>query len=335
MIVCVIPAYRASKSVCRVVAEALPYVDRVIVVDDACPELSGELVREKFESDPRVVVKFHPTNRGVGGATKTGFQTALDLDASIIIKMDADGQMDPRQIPVMLAVLRDAPDIVFVKGNRLLDSATSRTMPLFRLIGNSALSLLVRACSGYWNCLDPTNGYIAIRASQLRRLTLSQLKDRFFFEISLLCALGLRKRIIAEVEIPARYGDERSNLSLRGALFTFPPLLIQAFLRRILFQYLIFDLNVGSLFLFFGTLLGTFGLALGIYEWLLSGATGIMRSPGTIMLVALPIIVGFQLVLSAITYDLQSAARTISIASPALESETALQSRAPDLSEKR
>ncbi len=91
VVAAVIPAYRARRSITRVVERALGVADLVVVVDDACPQSTGDVVRGV---DPRVRVIVHETNRGVGGATKTGIAAAMALGADYIVKIDADDQMD-------------------------------------------------------------------------------------------------------------------------------------------------------------------------------------------------------------------------------------------------
>ena len=101
--------------------------------------------------------------------------------------------------------------------------------------------------SGYWTIVDPTNGFIALRAQAVRQLNLDRLSDRYFFEIDLLCQFGLHRRVIAELEMPALYGDERSSLSIPHVMMSFPMKLAARFARRLLVNYLIVEINVGSL----------------------------------------------------------------------------------------
>ncbi len=309
MIVCVVPAYRGSNTISAVVAGCLDYVDRVVVVDDGCPEETGLVVETHFPGERRVEVLKHQVNRGVGAAMKTGIRRALQLGATVVIKVDADGQMDPRHIPQMVALLDANPRLALVKGNRFFDGSVARVMPGIRLLGNSTLTLLVRMTTGYWNGIDPTNGFIALRAETLRRLDLAHLADRYFFEISLLVALGLRRADIAEVEVPARYGNERSSLSIWKTIATFPQRLGTAALRRIVWQYIIADMNVGSLFLVVGTALSLFGASIGASWWIEALRSGVATTPGNATIVLLPLVFGFQLLLNFVLFDVQSSPR--------------------------
>lgn len=305
-VVAVIPAYRASLTIERVVRRALEVADFVVVVDDACPERSGSLI----VPDERIRVLKHERNRGVGGATKTGFAEAILLGADYIVKLDADDQMDTSYVPFMIEVLERNAEIELVKGNRFSDPATLRTMPTARLIGNAALTLMVKFTSGYWTLVDPTNGYFIVRTSALRQTDVSKLADRYFFEIDMLSAFGLRRCVIAELEMPAIYAGERSSLSIPAVLATFPPRLFKRFIRRMLVNYLIVEINVGSLCGLIGLPLLLFGAAFGAHEWYVSVSSHIPRPTGTIVLSLLLFMTGFQLTLQALLYDVQFATRT-------------------------
>ena len=305
MTACIVPTYRASRTILSVVTSAIPHVDLVIVVDDACPEDSATLVETEFSSNPSVMTIRHATNGGVGAAFKTGAQAAMRLGYDFIVKIDADAQMDATIIPEMVAVLKNSPLVALVKGNRFYESAVLRKMPRRRLIGNSALTLLVRTASGYWASIDPTNGFLAIRASYLNKIDTRDLENRYFFETSLLCALGIRRAPITEMDIPAIYASEISSMSITTVLWTFPLKLINAFTRRFTWQYIVADMNIGTVFFAMGITLEIIAAALGTYWWHDAITKGIPKSPGTVGLVFVPLFIGFQLLLSWILYDVQ------------------------------
>jgi glycosyltransferase involved in cell wall biosynthesis len=306
----IVPAYRARETIGRVVEGALRVADFVVVVDDACPQSSGQLVQG---IDPRVHVLCHDVNGGVGKATKTGIAEALRLGADYLVKIDADDQMDLSFVPQMIEILERYAEVDMVKGNRFADPATLKTMPTARLIGNAGLTLLIKFSSGYWTIVDPTNGFIALRAESVQESDLDGLADRYFFEIDLLCTFGLRRRVIAELEMPAIYGNERSSLSIRHALFSFPPKLAARFFRRLLVNYLIVEVNVGSLCALTGIPLLLFAIVFGAHEWAISISSGIGRPTGTIVLALLLFMIGFQLSMQALLYDVQFSTRTIKL----------------------
>jgi hypothetical protein len=285
------------------VERALAFAATVIVVDDACPQRSADAVEERFGSSDRVVVIRRAENGGVGAATKTGIERALELGADVIVKIDADDQMDASRIPEMEEVLGAHPDVALVKGNRFTDASVLEIMPKARFVGNAVLSILAKFASGYWSLLDPTNGFLAFNARILRTLNWRAFADSYFFELSVLCSLGLRREKLAEVEMTAIYSTAPSSLSIRRVIMTFPPLLAQAFVRRILMQYLLLDFNVGSLCLLVGAVLTTAGVIFGSQQWYFSIASGIARPTGDIMIVALTLMFGCQLLFAALLYD--------------------------------
>ena len=93
-----IPSYKVRAHVLDVIASIPPRVQRIYVVDDKCPQHSGELVKEQCR-DPRVRVIFHEENQGVGGAVSSGYRAAIEEGMDIVVKVDGDGQMDPALIP--------------------------------------------------------------------------------------------------------------------------------------------------------------------------------------------------------------------------------------------
>jgi glycosyltransferase involved in cell wall biosynthesis len=310
MIVCVIPAYRARATVCAVVRDVLRYCDAVVVVDDGCPQHSGDAVAHEFGGNDAVRVLRHERNGGVGRAMKTGFAESVRMGASVVVKVDADGQMDSEYIPRCVELFEADPDLIYVKGNRFANTDVLRRMPKLRLFGNAVLSLLVKFSSGYWNLLDPTNGYIAFNGFALAEIDIEQFADSYFFEISVLCALGLKNAHIAELEMLTIYGNETSSLSIRKVAFEFPPKLFLLFLRRLVLRYFLFDINLGTLYLVFGVVLIVAAASLGIFEWIQSATVGTPRTTGTIMLVVLPALIGIQLFLNALMYDVQFAPRS-------------------------
>src|SRR5262249_48936660 len=168
------------------------------------------------------------------------------------------------------------------------------------------LSFLVKAASGYWRVFDPCNGFLAIRASLLRRIPPARLADRFFFEISLLCEAYLARAVVRDVPIPAVYGDETSSLQPLSTVFDFLPRLLARILRRVRISYFLRDFNVVSVFLSCGVPLLLFGASWSLYYWYRSFRTGIVTTTGTVIIGTLAIILGFQLLLQAIVLDVQN-----------------------------
>lgn len=305
----VIPCYKASHSLPFVVAAIPAIVERIYCVNDGSPDDTGQVADWLAKFNPRVTTIHCPKNGGVGAAMVTGFRAAIVDGMDVIVKLDSDGQMNPAFIPTLIA-----PIIVgeadFVKGNRFFDLDSVRTMPAKRLIGNAGLSFMSKLSSGYWQMFDPTNGYLAVHASVLAALPLDKLHPRYFFESDMLFRLNTIGANLVEVPMETVYRGETSNLSELNALLTFPPLHMRNLGKRILYNYFLRGFSAATLNFLGGALLLLSGLAFGVSTWIEAAASGQPATAGTVMLSALPVLVGFQMLLSFLSYDVANSPRT-------------------------
>ena len=239
----------------------------------------------------------------------TGFKKALELDAQVILKIDGDHQMDPVHIPALVAPLLEGKGD-YAKGNRFRDFDSLRHMPIIRRVGNLGLSFLTKAATGYWNCFDPTNGYFAIRAEMLAQLPLERIDRGYFFETSMLANLYLLDAFILDIPMPARYRGERSSMSIRRVLIEFPAKLLTTVLRRLLLKYYLFDFSMVSVYLLTGIPLILFGLIFGSVKWIQYLQLGVPAPTGTVILPTLALILGIQILLSAIEIDMNAAPKS-------------------------
>lgn len=299
----VIPSYKVTRHVLAVIAAVPAVVARIYVVDDACPEGSGKLVERECK-DPRVTVVFLPQNRGVGGAVVAGYQRAIADGNDVMVKIDGDGQMDPALLPVFVRPIL-AGEADYTKGNRFFDLERIREMPRMRLVGNAILSFMTKLSSGYWDLFDPTNGYTAIHASVASHLPFAQISSRYFFETDMLFRLNTLRAVVVDIPMDAQYGDEQSNLKIRRIVGEFLWKHVRNFGKRIFYNYYLRDLSIASLELPLGLVLLSFGLVFGAYQWL-SHSGGTVASAGTVMLSALPILIGVQSLLAFFNYDIAS-----------------------------
>lgn len=296
----IIPAYRVALHIEAVLRSIPGWVDMIVVVNDASPDDTADRVRKI--NDQRVTLIENEENLGVGGATLAGFQYALQKGCTIIAKMDGDGQMEAKYLDRLVWPIVDG-DADFTKGNRFADPSTIGRMPLVRRLGNLALSFMAKVATGCWRVFDPTNGYMAMDASVFRDLDRQMIHRRYFFEISLLFSLNLKRAAIMDIPIPAQYHGEKSSLSVWRTLIEFPWLMIRKAALRIWLQYYVLDFSVGSLFLMTGAFLGLFGVVWGLVAWINSISSGIPATTGTVMLAVLPCILGFQLLIQTIVMD--------------------------------
>ena len=303
----VIPCYKVKQQILGVISGIGSEVDRIYAVDDCCPESSGKHIQENCDDD-RVSVLFNEKNKGVGGAVLAGYRKALEDGATIVIKVDGDGQMDTTQIGRLISPIL-AGEADYCKGNRFFRLDELTVMPKARLFGNSMLSLINKVVNGYWNIVDPTNGYTAIHAKALELLPLDKLDKRYFFESDMLFRLSTIRAVVQDIPIPAIYGDEKSSLKIGRVLWEFPRKYLVRFFKRIFYMYILRDFNAGSIQLFVGLPSMLAGLVFGIYHWIVNSRLKAATPTGTIMITVLLLILGFQLLLGALNFDVQNVPR--------------------------
>ncbi len=307
VIAVVIPCYKVKSHILAVISGIGPEVDKIYVVDDCCPDKSGEFVEQEC-SDPRVNVIKCPVNQGVGGAVMTGYAAAIAEGVDVIVKVDGDGQMDPLLIPdFVLPILNGQAD--YTKGNRFFDLEEIRQMPKIRLFGNAALSFLTKLSSGYWDLFDPTNGFTAIHADIARHLPVKKISKRYFFETDILFRLNTLRAVVIDIPMDAKYEDEVSNLKISKIIGEFFVKHMRNMGKRIFYNYYLRDMSLASIELPLGLVMLLTGTAFGVTHWIQSLQSGVATSAGTVMLSALPIILGTQFILAFIGSDIQSVPR--------------------------
>ena len=297
----VIPSYKVTRHILAVIQAIGPEVDRIYVVDDCCPENSGRYVQDN-NRDPRVAVLFNDVNQGVGGAVMAGYRAAIDDGFDIIVKIDGDGQMDPSLLPKFVApIVGGRAD--YTKGNRFFYLDKIARMPKMRIFGNAVLSFMTKFSSGYWSSFDPTNGYTAIAASTAAQLPLDKISKRYFFETDMLFRLNTVRAVVADIPMDAKYEDEVSNLKISKIMGEFLTGHLRNFGKRIFYNYYLRGMSVASLELPLGLGLISWGVLFGLFHWVKSFAVSAITPAGTVMFSALPIILGVQLCLAFIAFD--------------------------------
>lgn len=300
----VIPCYGVSGSILGLIDNIGAETDRIYVVDDGCPEGTGDLV-ESESADRRLKVLRHDSNRGVGAAVITGYRAALEDDCEIIVKIDGDGQMDPALIPrFIVPIIERRAD--YTKGNRFFYVETVQDMPWIRLQGNIILSFLTKVSSGYWRIFDPTNGYTAVHAKVLKNLPLDKIARDYFFESDMLFRLGLLRAKVIDIPMASIYRDEKSHIRIAKIIPAFLASHLANFGKRIIYNYFLRDFQMVSVGIVLGIPMILFGVIFGIIQWTSGSIAGILASPGTVMVASLPILVGSQLLLLAIGQDISN-----------------------------
>jgi dolichol-phosphate mannosyltransferase len=297
----VIPVYKVERHIKQVIETLPDFIDHVIMVDDNCPNMSLSLI----ENNKKNTIIKHDKNLGVGGAVVSGYRKALILNSDIVIKVDGDGQMDPNKImQLIMPLLEEKAD--YTKGNRFKDYKDLKSMPKIRLFGNSILSFSSKLASGYWNIMDPTNGFTAITKRAIEGLNLDIISKRYFFETDMLIHLNIENCVVKDVPIPANYADEVSSMNIKKIIFSFPPKLLKGFFKRIFLKYYVYDFNMLSIYLIFSLPMLFFGTSYGMYHWIRSSINNAETPIGTVMVSVLPIILGVQFLLQAIQIDMNN-----------------------------
>jgi glycosyltransferase involved in cell wall biosynthesis len=301
----VVPAYNEERQIGRVLETMPDLVDRIIVVDDC----SADRTLDALESwrprlGCRLLVVKHARRAGVGGAIASGYACALQEEVEVVAVMAGDGQMDPADLPAVLDPIVDGR-ADYSKGNRLFSGEAWRRTPRHRYLGNAFLSLLTKIASGYWHVADSQSGYTAISRAMLERIDVEAIYPRYGVPNDLLIKLNVAGARVADVPIRAVYGiGERSKMRIWRVVPTVSWLLFKGFLWRLGARYVVRDFHPLVFFYVLGALLVLLGGGLGVLETYLKLTTGNIAL-ATIILVALLMISGMQLLLFAMWFDME------------------------------
>ena len=300
-----VAAYNEEQQIGLVLGTMPDFIDHIVVVDDcsvdgtfaACEEWQRRL-------GERLTVIRHEKNRGVGGAVTSGFRELLKRDLDIVVIMAGDGQCRPDDLPPLLQpIVYDEAD--FAKGNRMFSGNAWNKTPKVRYLGSAVLSMLTKVASGYWHLSDSQDGYSATRVAALQQLNLDALHQGYAFENSYLVQLNIHGVRAVDVPMEPQYGiGERSSMRILRVIPEISMALLRGFLSRLFQKYVIRDFHLLVFFYLFGALLSAAGLGLGIAAVVSRIILGEI-SVATVVLVALLLISGLQLLLFAMWFDME------------------------------
>jgi glycosyltransferase involved in cell wall biosynthesis len=298
----VVPAYNEEALVGSTVSGIPGFVDKVFVVDDGSTDATSERAQS---GDKRVEVISHERNEGVGAAIISGYQRAMQEKVDVTCVMAADGQMDPDDLETLVRAIA-LNECDYAKANRLFTGQAWEIIPRTRYLGNAVLSFLTKIASGYWHVADSQSGYTAVNLDTLKLLDLQRVYRRYGFPNDMLVHLNVVNRRVRDYPSRPIYGvGERSGIRLRRVVPRISWLLVKGFFWRLREKYIIRDFH--PLVLFYS--LGFFLLASGIILGLIETGLRIVGNPipfATIVLVALFVISGLQLLLFAMWFDMES-----------------------------
>ena len=296
----ILPAHNEAELIAGVVAGLPDWVQHIIVVDDCSSDNTCQIVEDL--SDPRVTLVKQERNTGVGGAMVTGYRTGLEMGCDILVKMDADGQMDVSDLPnIVTPIVEGLAE--YVKGNRFYVINANRSMPQARKFGSIGLTFMTKMASGYWHVFDSQCGFTAVRTRMLRMVDLDRIAADYFFENDMLIWMNTVGAKTIDVPVKTVYGNEVSGVNIGRILSTFPPRLLRGWLFRVNRKYLLTDFGAIGALGVFGTFMSIFGGAFGLAHLVEANITGVATTTGTVMIAVLPLIIGIQCLLQAFTME--------------------------------
>lgn len=277
----VVPAYKEEEFIGETLSGIPSYVDKIYSVDDYSTDDTAEIIKKYKDKDERIVFIRHETNRGVGAAIVSGYKKALEDGIDITAVMAGDNQMDPGQLPHLLEpIIEGKAD--YTKGNRLLRPEYRRGMTKWRFLGNSLLTFLTKMASGYWQLMAPQNGYTAISKSALERIPLDSIYPWYGYCNDLLVKLNVYGFRIMDIQMPAKYGREKSGIKYSVYIPKVSWMLLKDFFWRLKMTYVVLSFHPLVLFYLFGiivTPLGFLGVLYSLYYKFVVGGTYSLEPP--------------------------------------------------------
>ena len=301
----VVPAYNEEELIGEVLDGIPDYVAKVYAVNDGSSDRTGEIIEDYARRDPRVVPIHHSPNRGVGAAITSGYKRAIEDGMDIAAVMAGDNQMDPAYLPALLdPIVEGRAD--YTKGNRLINEAYRKGMPAWRSFGNSILTFLTKIASGYWQMMDPQNGYTAISVKALAELPLDSIYQGYGYCNNLLVWLNIHNMTVRDVAIPARYGREKSKIRYSTYIPRVSRLLLSNFLFRLKTKYIQMGFHPLAFFYAAGAVLtpiGMIGGLVALWEKFVMGYP-VLFVHGVLSF--LVFMMGMQFLLFAMLFDMQA-----------------------------
>jgi len=305
----VIPAYNEEKLIATTVGKLPDFIDYIIVVNDGSADNTEQIIRGLAKKDKKVIAISNDQNRGIGYTLIHGFKHALEhTDAEAIGIVAGDDQFDTSYLKPMLDDFIDE-NLDYIKASRFFHREAFKTMPKYRQIGNVFISLLTKFSTGYYTDTDITNGCGFLRRSILQKVNFDFVKHRYDYETSMLTALSIAGARVKDHAVPAHYGAEKSTIKLIPTVLRNLRAVWIGFWQRIYYKYILYSFHPVALFLLGGLLLSLIGIGFGAFLITEKVWHDLSPSSGSVMLAVLPIILGFQMLLTALIMDVNNEGR--------------------------
>jgi glycosyltransferase involved in cell wall biosynthesis len=304
-IVVVVPAYNEEKLIGRVIKSMPDFVDKIVIVNDCSKDRTSEIVKEYQAREPEKIIFIeHEINTGVGGAISTGYIWCRENNVDVAVVMAGDNQMDPEDLPALLApIVDDKAD--YSKGNRLITGEAWKKIPRVRYLGNSMLSFLTKIASGYWHIVDSQSGYTALNKKALHLIPLEEIYPRYGMPNDLLVTLNIYNMRVVDVPVRPVYGEDKSGIKIQKVIFTLSFLLAKIFIKRMVQKYIIRDFHPLVMFYFLGLLMFFLDIPLIIRfftRWITLGVIPEI----TLLTFIFCTVSGMQLLLFAMLFDMEA-----------------------------
>ncbi|WP_169928273.1 glycosyltransferase family 2 protein [Labilithrix luteola] len=210
------PALNEQLLLRRTVEANLPFMDRLVIVNDGSTDRTGEIADELAREHPEKVHVIHQANAGIGGAVKNGMRLLLERDdVDAIGVLASDDQFDPRLIPRFRRILEEMPDIDVAKGSRFMHPQSLHAMPSFRKWGNRGVSFVLQLALGYWGMSDVLHGYFLARTNVIRKMNFASIADGYDLENTMMAEFRRLRATFALIPSPSRYGEEVSKIVMK------------------------------------------------------------------------------------------------------------------------
>ena len=231
MNIVIIPCYKVKNKILLVIKNIPKEINKIIIVDDLCPENTGDYVKKKIKSNRIIVIK-NKKNLGVGGATIKGFKVSKKYKPKLIFKVDGDNQIKPIEINNFMKIISKDKKIECAKGDRFSKYKNFREMPISRFFGNKVLTCIGKVVTGYYNINDFTNGFFCLKSSCLNKINLDKISKDYFFENDMMIALSSINAKVVSIPTFCSYKGNQSNLVIYKIVIPFLYKFIIGFLNK-------------------------------------------------------------------------------------------------------